>query len=106
MLLLEKSLIGTYCYMLQDFGKGLGLFLCYGRIKANRAAKELNVTNIGTKEGSLNCLIGLLLFFNGQNNHHLGTAINFNYVSPLSPLHFLKYELECVTLFFCEYYQS
>ena len=39
------SLIGAYCNRLYDFGERHGPVSCYGRIKANRAAKKLNVTN-------------------------------------------------------------
>ena len=46
--------------------------------------KNLNITNINTKGGPSNRQICLTLpnyFFNCQNNHHLGAAINFDYVS-------------------------
>ena len=89
MFFFEKSLRGAYCNMLYDLGQRHGLFSCYGRIKANRAGKNLNVININTKAGPPNHQIGLPLnssFLYASNDHHLGDAINFNYVSP--SLHF------------------
>ena len=35
-------------------GKGMAPFSCCGRIETNRAAKELNVTNINMKAGPPN----------------------------------------------------
>ena len=52
MFLCEESLIGANWVRLYDFGKRYGLFSCYGRIKANSAGKNLNVTN--TKSVPLN----------------------------------------------------
>ena len=49
MFLFEKSLIGAYCNRLYDLGQRYGPFLFHGRIKANSAGKNLNVTNINTK---------------------------------------------------------
>ena len=59
MLLFEKRLICVYCNRLYDLGQRHGPFSCYGRIKANNAGKNLNVTNINTKAGPPNCQIGL-----------------------------------------------
>ena len=53
MLLFEKSVIGAYCNMLYDLKESHSLFSCYGRIKANSAGKNLNVTNINTKKEML-----------------------------------------------------
>ena len=50
MFLFEKSVIGTYCNRLYDLKKSHSPFSCYGRIKANSAGKNLNVTNINTKK--------------------------------------------------------
>ena len=85
MFLCEKSLIGAYCNRLGDLGERHGPFLCYGRIKANITGKYLDVTNINAKAGPPNRQIGLPLnssFFNCQNDHYLGEAIKFDYVSP------------------------
>ena len=49
MILFEKSLIDAYCNRLYVLEESHGLFSCYGRIKANSAVKNLNVTNINTK---------------------------------------------------------
>ena len=49
MVLFQMSLIGAYCNMLYDLGERHGTFSCYGRIKANSAGKNLNVTSISTK---------------------------------------------------------
>ena len=53
MFLFEKSLIGAYCNRLYDLKESHSPFSCYGRIKANSAGKNLNVTNINTKKGML-----------------------------------------------------
>ena len=53
MFLFEKSVIGTYCNKLYDLKETHSLFSCYGRIKANSAGKNLNVTNINTKKKML-----------------------------------------------------
>ena len=50
---LEKSLIGTYCNRLYDLKESHCPFSCYGRIKANSAGKNLNVTNSNPKNGML-----------------------------------------------------
>ena len=49
----EKSVIGTYCNRLYDLKESHGPFSCYGRIKANSAGKNFNVTNINTKKEML-----------------------------------------------------
>ena len=88
MLLFEKSLMGAYCNRSYDLKERHGPS-CYGRIEANSTGKNLNVTNINTKVGPPNHQIAYHLiahFFNCQNDHHSGYAINFAYV--LSPLHF------------------
>ena len=46
MLWFEKSLIGVYCNRFNDLEERHDPFSCYGRIKANRADKSINVTNI------------------------------------------------------------
>ena len=61
MFLFEKSLMGAYCKRLYDLKERYGPVLCYGRIKANSADKNLNVTNINTKAGPTNRQTGLLL---------------------------------------------
>ena len=53
MFLFEKNLIGTYCNRLYDLKESHCPFSCYGRIKANSAGKNLNVTSINTKKGML-----------------------------------------------------
>ena len=44
MFLFEKSVIGTYCNRLHNLKESHSPFSCYGRIKANSAGKNLNVT--------------------------------------------------------------
>ena len=81
----EKSSIGAYWIKLYHLGERRDLFSCYGRIKANSAGKNLNVRNRNTKAGPPNRQLGLPLtssFFMSLNDHHLGGAINFDYVSP------------------------
>ena len=51
MFLFEKSLIGAYCNRLYDVVESHGPFLCNGRIKANSAGKNLELTNTNTKAG-------------------------------------------------------
>ena len=51
----EKSLVGAYCNRLYDLKERQDSFSCYGRIKANSAGKNLNVTNSNTKAGLPNC---------------------------------------------------
>ena len=83
----EKSLIGAYCNRLYDLKERRGPFSCYGRIKAISAGKNLNVTNINTKRAHQiveHAYHQTAHFFMSQNDHHLGGAINFNYVSPPS----------------------
>ena len=53
MFLFKKRLIGAYCNRLYDLKERQGPFSCYGRVKANSAGKNLNVTNINTKMGML-----------------------------------------------------
>ena len=88
----EKSLIGAHCNRLYDLKERHSPFSCYGRIKANSAGKNLNVTNINTKTGPPHRQIGLhqiAHFINCQNDHRLGDAINFYYVL-LPPFTVLK----------------
>ena len=59
--LFENSLIGAYCNRLYDFGERHGSFLRYDGSKANSAAKELDVTNVNTKESPPNRQISLSL---------------------------------------------
>ena len=78
--------VGTLGLKNSDLEKTQGHFACYGRIKANSRDKNLHVTIINTKAGLPNCQIGLQLNSSFLYNHHLGDAINFDYV--LLPLHF------------------
>ena len=69
-------------------GKGMAPFSRHGRIKANSAAKELNVANENTKGGAPNLKYAYhktAHFFNRQNDYHSSAAIIFDYVSPSSP---------------------
>ena len=80
MFLFEKSVIGVYCSRLYDLGQKHGPFSCYGRIKANSAGKNLNVTNINTKVGPPNCQIGLplnSLFLNESKRPPFGRRHHF-----------------------------
>ena len=61
MFLFEKSVIGAYCHRLYNLKERQGPFSCYGRIKANSAGKNFNVTNINTKAGPPNHQISLPL---------------------------------------------
>ena len=61
MFLFKKNVIGAYWIRLYDLGGRHGSFSCYGRIKANSAGKDVNVTNIDMKAGPPNCQIGLPL---------------------------------------------
>ena len=93
MFLFDKSSIGAYCNRLHDLKERQGPFSCYDRIKANSAFKNLNVTNINTKAGPPNrqtCLPPKSSFFVIQNDHHLGDAINIDYVSLPSPFYSFK----------------
>ena len=93
MFLFEKSLKGAYCNRLHDLKESHSPISCYGRIKANTAGKSLNITNINTKAGPPNrrtCHHQTAHFFNCQNDHHLGDAINFDYVLLPPPLTLLK----------------
>ena len=51
--LFEKSVIGPYCNRLYELKESHRPFSCYGRIKADRAGKNFNVTNINMKKGML-----------------------------------------------------
>ena len=51
MFLFEKSVIGAYCNRLYNLKESHSPFSSYGRIKANSASKNLNVTDIDTKAG-------------------------------------------------------
>ena len=59
--MLENSLEGAYFNRLYDSGERHGPLSCYGRIKANSAGKNLDVTDINTKAGPPNRQIGLPL---------------------------------------------
>ena len=61
MFLFEKSSIGAHYNRFYDLKERRGPFLCYGRIKANSADKNLKVTNIDQKAGLPNCQICLPL---------------------------------------------
>ena len=61
MFLFKKSLIGAYCNRLYGLEERHGPFSCYGRIKANSAGKNFDVTNINTKPGPPNRQIDLPL---------------------------------------------
>ena len=50
----EKSSISAHCNRLYDLKERQGPFSYYGRIKANSAGKNLNVTNINTNAGPPN----------------------------------------------------
>ena len=89
MFLLEKSLIGAYCNRLYDLKEKQDPFSCSGRIKANRAGKNLNVTNINTKRAHQivnHAYHQTAHFFMRQNDHHLAYSINFDYISSPPPL--------------------
>ena len=89
MLLFEKSLIGAYSNRLYGLGQRYDPFSCYGRIKANGAGKNLNVTNINTKAGPPNRQICLPLnssFLYESKRLHLGDAINFGCFTPFTLL--------------------
>ena len=80
MFLFEKSVIGAYCNKLYDLKKKQGPFSCYGRIKANSAGKNLNVTNINIKAGPLNrqtCLPPNNSFFYGLKQPPFGQGHQF-----------------------------
>ena len=53
MILFEKSVIGIYCFRLNDLKESHSPFSCYGRIRANSAGKNFNVTNINPKKRML-----------------------------------------------------
>ena len=53
MFLFEKSVIGIYCNKLYDLKESHSPFSYYGRIKANSAGKNLNITNINPKKEML-----------------------------------------------------
>ena len=64
MFLFEKSVIGTYRNRLYDLKESYSPFSCYGRIKANSAGKDLDVTNtvlILIQKGECYLIISLLL---------------------------------------------
>ena len=93
MFLFEKSLIGGYCSRLYDLKERHGPFSCYGRIKANSAGKNLNVTNINTKAGPTNRQIGLplnSLFLYESKQLSFGRRHHFDYFH--SPYTFKNYE--------------
>ena len=64
MFLFEKSVIGTYRNGLYDLKESHSPFSCYGRIKANSADKNLDVTNavlILIQKGECYLIVSLLL---------------------------------------------
>ena len=66
-------------------------FHAMAELKQKRAVKELNVSNVNTKGSPLNRQKSQTensSIFNGQNDHYLCTAINFDYVSPPPPYTF------------------
>ena len=84
----EKSVIGAHRNRLYDLKERQGPFLCYDRIKENTAGKTLNVTLLISKRALQiveHAYHQTAHFFRSQNDHHLGDAINFDYVS-LPPL--------------------
>ena len=80
MFLFEMSLLVAYWNSSYDFGERHGPFLCYGRIIANSAVKEFNVTNINTKRAHQivkRAYHYIAYFLNCQNNLHLCAAMTF-----------------------------
>ena len=61
MFLFEKSTIGAYCNRLYDLEERHGSFSRYGRIKENSVAKDVNATNVDTKESPTDRQTGLPL---------------------------------------------
>ena len=51
MFLFEKSLINAYCNWLYDLVESHGPLSCYGRITANSAGENRDVTNNSSKTG-------------------------------------------------------
>ena len=105
----EKRLIGAYCHLLYDFKERQRLLLCQGRIKANSAGKNFNVILIRKQAHQIveHAYHQTAYFFMSQNDHPLGYAINFDYVSspPLYTFKNCKWQFVS-SLFLFEYFQS
>ena len=90
MFLFEKSLIGAYCNRLYDFKEKQGPFHAMAELKQTALAKILMSPIVIPKRAHQigeHAYHHTAHFCMGQNDHHLGYAINFGYVSSL-PLSF------------------
>ena len=96
MFLFEKSLIGPYCNGLYDLKKGSATFHAKAELKQTTLAKILMSPKLIRKRARHiveHAYHQTAHFFMSQNDHHLGDAINFDYVSsPHSFYSFKNYE--------------
>ena len=84
MLLFEKSFIGVYCNKLYDLKKGRAPFHAKAELKQTALEKILMSPVLIRKrayEIVEHAYHQAAHFFMSQNDHHLGEAINFDYVS-------------------------
>ena len=89
MFLLEKSLIGAYCNKLYDLNKGSVPFHAKAELKQTALAKILmSPILIRNRAHQIveHAYHQTAHFFMSQNDHHLGDAINFDYVLSPPPL--------------------
>ena len=96
MFLFEKSLVGVYCNRLYVSKERHGLFHAMAELKQIAQAKILMSQIFIRKQAHQIVEYAYrqtVHFFMSQNNHHLGYAINFDYVSPLPPSLFLKLQM-------------
>ena len=93
MILFEKSSIGVYCNRLHNLKKGMTPFYAKAELKQMALVKILISPILIRKQANQivkHAYHQTTHFFMSQNYHHLGDAINLDYVSSLSPLTFLK----------------
>ena len=93
MFLFEKSLIGAYCNRSYDLKKDSVLFHAKAELKQTAQAKILMSGILIRKRAHQiveHAYRQTAHFFMSQNDHHLGDAINFDYVSSPPFSTFLK----------------
>ena len=87
----DKSSMGAYCNRLYDLKEGMVSFHAKAELKQTAQEKILMSPILIRKRAHQiveHAYHQTVYFFMSQNNHHLGDAINFDYISSPPPLLF------------------
>ena len=85
MFLFENSIISAYCYRLYDLKERHGPFYAMAKLKQIAQAKIFMSQILMQKRAHQiveHAYHQTAHFFMSQNNHYLGDAINYDYISP------------------------